>query len=160
MAKSISRTKKVIILASAAAAIAVTGAGVALAYWTSTGTGDGTATTGTSTAFTITAEDAVGVLAPGSDGQTVDFTVTNPGPATQRLSSVVVTLADAEGVAWVPTGDCDIADYTATISVAPVYGSIAAGDSLTGTATVVLANTAEDQDDCQGQTVPLHFVAA
>lgn len=156
---SVSNRKKRLTI-GIAAVLTVAGAGAAYAYWTSTGTGDGTATTGEATAFTIVAEDAIGTLAPGSAGQTVDFTVTNPGEATQNLADVTVTLAGADGTPWVPTGDCAIGDYTASISTAPVYGEIAADGTLSGTATVTLANTAANQDDCQGQSVPLHFVAS
>jgi hypothetical protein len=136
------------------------GAGVAFAYWTSTGTGDGTATTGASEVFTIATETAEGTIAPGNAGQTVVFTVTNPAEGSQYLAGVTVTMADAAGVAWVPTGECALADYTATITTPPTYGEIAPTGTLTGTATVTLANTAVNQDDCQGQTVPLHFVAS
>ena len=136
------------------------GAGVAFAFWTSSGTGTGTATTGDSVGFTIQGFDAVGTIAPGSPGQTVDFTVTNPGEGNQYLADVTVTLAAANGTAWVPAGDCLIADYSATITSAPPVGDIAPGGSVDGTATVTLANTAINQDDCQGQEVPLYFEAS
>jgi hypothetical protein len=158
MEKTLNRGKKrtAIILA---AALTLTGAGIAFAYWTATGTGTGTATTGASVAFTITSEPPVGTLAPGSTGQTVDFTVTNAGEGTQSLTGVTVTLATADGTPWVPTGECLAADYTAVVTDDP-SGEIAAGGSLTGTATVTLANTAVNQDDCQGQEVPLYFTAS
>lgn len=142
-----------------AAVLAIAGVGVAFAYWTSTGTGTGSATTGESVAFTIASDPAVGTLAPGSGGQTVDFTVTNPGEGTQNLTAVTVALATADGTPWEPTGDCLAADYTATITDAPA-GQIPAGGSLGGTATVTLTNTTANQDDCQGQVVPLYFTAS
>lgn len=159
MAKSFSRGKKRITI-GAIALLTLAGAGAAFAYWTSIGTGVGEATTGESVAFVLESEPAVGVIAPGSAGQTVDFTVTNPGEGTQNLAAVTVTLATADGTAWVPTGECDVADYAVTVSTAPVYGEIASGEGVTGTATVTLANTAVNQDDCQGQVVPLYFVAS
>jgi len=159
MAKNSSRRSKRLTLALVAVFV-VGGVGAAFAYWTSTGSGDGTAETGTSTAFTIAADPAVGTIAPGSAGQTVDFTVTNPGPGTQSLASVTVTMADPTGTPWVPNGSCDVADYAATVTTAPVYGAMAAGDDVTGTATVTLANTGVNQDDCKDQTVPLYFVAS
>ncbi len=159
MAQRISRLKKTIVIASTLA-LTIGGAGAAFAYWTSGGTGDGTATTGVSVDFVIDAADAVGELAPGSAGETVDFTVTNPGPGTQSLTTFTVTLADAAGVTWVPPIGCLLADYTASISVPPTFGAIAVDDFVTGTALVVLANTGANQDACQGAIVPLHFVAA
>lgn len=142
-----------------AAILTITGAGVAFAYWTSTGTGSGTATTGESIAFTITSETAVGTIAPGNAGQTVDFTVTNPGEGTQNLTGVTVTMATADGTPWVPEGECLIDDYIATVTDNP-SGEILPGGSLDGTATVTLTSTAANQDDCQGQDVPLYFSAS
>lgn len=143
-----------------AAILTFSAAGVAFAYWTSTGTGAGEATTGTSVAFTITSEDPVGTIAPGSAGQTVAFTVTNDGEGTQHLTGVTVAMASADGTPWVPTGTCLIGDYTATITTVPAAGDIVADGSVDGEVTVTLANTAVDQDDCQGQEVPLHLVAS
>jgi hypothetical protein len=159
MARTMSRRNKRFALALATV-LTLGGAGAGFAYWTSTGSGTGSASTGASVAFTIASDPAVGTIAPGSAGQTVDFTVTNPGPGTQNVFGVSVTMADSTGAAWVPDGDCDIADYTATITTAPTFGPIPAGGTTDGTATVTLTNTGSDQDDCQGQTVPLYFVAS
>lgn len=159
MTRITSRTKKRTAIALAAF-IAIAGAGVAYAYWTSTGAGNGIATTGESVAFTITTEPAVGTIAPGSAGQTVAFTVNNPGEGTQYLTEVTVTLATADGTPWVPTGGCDIAEYTVTVSTAPAAGNILAGGEADGVATVTLANTDTNQDACQTQEVPLYFVAS
>jgi hypothetical protein len=137
--------------------LTVAGAGIAFAYWTASGTGTGEATTGDSVALVIESEPAEGDLAPGSDGQTVAFTVTNPGPGVQSFTSMAVSLADEDGTPWVPAGDCLIADYTATISTPPTFGALQPEASVEGVATVTLSNTNENQDDCQGQTVPLYF---
>lgn len=159
MGKTISRGKKRTTIALTIV-VTITGAGAAFAYWTSTGSGTGSATTGESAAFTIVSDPAVGTIAPGSAGQTVDFTVTNPGEGTQHLTEVTVTLATADGTAWAPTGQCLIGDYTATISTSPAPADILASGTVNGVATVTLANTAANQDDCQGQVVPLWFVAS
>lgn len=159
MASTNSRRKKRIII-SVLAVLTLSGAGVAFAYWTSGGTGSGQATTGSSTALTITSEDAVGTIAPGNAGQTVDFTVTNPGPGVQSLTNVTVAMAGPTGTPWVPPTGCLIADYTVAITTAPTYGAIPVSGTRTGTATVTLANTTANQDACQGQAVPLHFVAS
>jgi hypothetical protein len=159
VAKTMSRRKKHLTFVLVAVSM-LSGAGVAFAYWTAGGTGDGQAETGTSVDFTIAASPAVGTISPGSAGQTVDFTVTNPGPGTLQLSDVTVIMADATGVPWVPSGDCDIADYTASVTTQPANEEIQAGDSVDGQATVTLANTAVNQDACQGQAVPLYFTAS
>lgn len=139
------------------AVLVAVGGGVAYAYWTASGTGTGTATTGTSTAFTIASDPGTGDLSPGGPGQTVNFTVTNPGTGSQYLDTVTVTIAGPGGETWVPTGGCVAADYSATISTAPTQGEIAGGGSEPGVATVTLRNTNVNQDACQGQTVPLFF---
>jgi hypothetical protein len=159
MAQPLSRFKKIVVVSSVAA-LGFLGAGVAVAYWTSTGTGEGVATTGESVAFEIASEPAVGIMAPGSAGQTVAFTVTNPGTGNLYLNDVDVVLADAAGVPWVPAGACDPADYTAVVSTPPPVGDIAPGGEVDGVITVTLANTGFNQDDCQNQDVPLYLVAS
>ena len=160
MARTMSRRKKRFTF-TLVAVLVLSGFGVAFAFWTSSGTGDGSAETGTSVSFTI-GESGVpeGTIAPGSDGQTVEFTVTNPGPGVQSLSDVTVEMADEFGDAWVPDGDCLIADYNATITEDPSPAEMAAGSEVTGTVTVTLDNTGVNQDDCKDQTVPLYFVAS
>lgn len=143
-----------------AAVLTLTGAGIAFAYWTSTGTGTGTATTGESVALEITSEAGVGELAPGSAGQTIDFTVTNPGEGTQNLTTVTVEIANEDGTPWVPALGCLATDYTAEVSTAPPAGEIAPGGSVDGTVTVTLENTAINQDACQGEDVPLLLTAS
>ncbi len=160
MADTISRRKRNTIAIALVAGLALAGSGVALAYWTSSGSGSGTATTGESADFGIVVDEAMGELAPGGPGQTVGFEVQNEEETAQYLTAVEVTLADEDGVEWVPTGDCQIEDYSVTITTPPAFGNIAGGSSVTGTATVVLENTPVNQDDCQGQEVPLYFVAS
>lgn len=143
-----------------AAGLTLAGTGVAFAYWTSTGTGEGTATTGTSTAFVIASQPPVGApLSPDGPTQTVAFTVTNPGSGVQTLTAVTVRVANDDGSAWVAVPDCSAADYTATISTPPAYGSIAPGGNLTGTASVTMIDTGQNQNGCKEATVPLYFEA-
>lgn len=160
MAQRTSRLKRSIVII-VASVLGLGVAGVAFAYWTSTGTGDGTATTGASQAFTITPAAARGELAPGGPGQTVAFTVNNPATKAQYLTAVTVSIENVNGTPWVPPVGCDAADYDAAISTAAPVGNILAGaTAVGGVATVTLTNTAANQDACQGQIVPLHFVAA
>lgn len=159
MNRTISRGKKRISIV-VAALFMILGVGAVYAYWTSTGTGTGTAETGTSAALEITSEAAVGTIVPNGPGQTIDFTVTNPSEGSLYLTSVAVTMETAPGVAWVPPVGCDIADYTAAITTAPPAGDIASLGTVDGVATVTLASTAENQDACQGQEVPLLFTAS
>jgi hypothetical protein len=144
----------------AAAGLTVAGTGVAFAYWTSTGDGVGTATTGTSVVFDITSAGPVGdPLTPGGPTQTNEFTVTNPSSGVQTLTAVTVVVANADGSAWNPAGACSASDYTATITTPPAYGAIAPGGSQTGTASITMIETGENQDSCKTLTVPLYFQA-
>ncbi|QKV73892.1 hypothetical protein [Amycolatopsis sp. Hca4] len=148
------------IIIAVAAVLTLAGGGIALAYWTSSGTGSGTAATGVSAAFTIAADPPAGEIAPGNAGSAVSFHVTNPSDNAQYLTTVTATLADANGVAWVPPAGCLIGDYTVTMTTPAPAGDIAGGATVDGTATVTLANTGANQDACQGQDVPLYFVAS
>lgn len=159
MAKKMTHGRKRIII-SIAAILTLVGGGVALAYWTSGGTGDGAATTGTAGTFDITVDGPVGEIAPGNAGETIDFHVFNNGTNTQHLSDVTATLADANGTPWLPDGGCLASDYTVDMSTPAPAGDIAPGGSVDGQVTVTLANTGENQDACQGQSVPVHFVAS
>lgn len=151
-------TRAVVIVLAASFLLA--SAGAAFAYWTSSGSGDGSATTGTSTSFTVTSIPPSGdPLVPGGNSQTVAFTVANPGTATLNLVSVVVSVANADGSAWVAIPGCSADDYMLGSPVI-AYGEIAGGDSVGGTVTVTMINTTVDQDGCQGVTVPLHLVAS
>jgi hypothetical protein len=69
-------------------------------------------------------------------------------------------MADANGTAWVPTGDCDIADYAVDVTALTPVGPLVVGGTSEGTARVTLTDSGANQDDCQGQTVPLYFVAS
>jgi hypothetical protein len=144
----------------AAAAIVALGGGLAYAYWTGTGTGVGSATTGSSTNFTVTSVAPTGAaLTPGGPAQTVGFTVTNTGTGSQNLASVVATVANANGSAWVAVPGCSAADY-AVGTPAVTYGQIAGSGSVNGTVTVTMNNLGTNQDACKGVTAPLYFVAS
>ena len=156
---SISSRSKTIIAVAAASALLLAGGGAALAYWTSTGTGTGTATTEESVDFTIdVSPTTTGSLTPGGPGETVTFSVTNPATGSQRLSSVVVTVAEGGGLDWDDVAGCSSADYTVGTPVI-TYGDIAAAGTVTGTVTITMNNLSTNQDPCQGADVPLYFVA-
>lgn len=151
--------KKRIVVAAAAAATMALGGGLAYAYWTSTGIGTGTATTGTSAKFVIASEKPVGgPLSPGGPEETVDFTVTNPGPGSLNLSSVVITIANDDGSPWTSVKGCSDLDYTVKSSIN--YGEILPGDVVTGQVTIIMNNLKSNQDGCKLADVPLYIVAS
>ena len=151
-----SKRRKIVALT---AAFAVAGSGAAFAFWTATGAGNGVAASGTIAGFVVTSEAPIGAITPGGAGSLVNFTVTNPSTATQTLTTVTVTLADNTGTPWAPTGACLIADYNVNVTQ-PAPGPMLADGVEPGSVTVTLDNTGVNQDDCQGQVVPLYFVAS
>jgi hypothetical protein len=158
MSKLNSRNKRIAIV-SVAAVLVLGGGGAAFAFWTAAGTGIGTATTGTSTDFSVTSSTPVGdALIPGGE-QSVPFTVTNGATITQTLSSVVVTVADAEGVAWDNGDGCTAADYSVSVDAPTLlYGAIEATGTVDGTVTVTMLDSETNQNACKDEIVPLHFV--
>ncbi len=166
-------SKRRVAAIGAVTALTLVGGGAAYAYWTTTGTGTGSASTGTDTAFgvAITSTDTPPVtpLAPGTGTQNFTVKATNPAEAgVQRLSSIVVKVANVDGTAWLPPGGCTAADYqlnaeaagaSATLTPAPVV-DLAPTDSWSGTLTVKMVNRPVDQWNCKGLTVPLYATAS
>ncbi|MBT2549594.1 hypothetical protein [Arthrobacter sp. ISL-65] len=156
MAKIAGRKKRIIVTTAVLAAIS---GGAAFAYWSATGTGVGEAKTAAdSVPFTFVSQAATGgPLSPGGTQQTVAFAVTNPGTGVQYLADVEVTVDEDWSVGT--TLPCTAADFT----VGPVVvtkGSINAGASVNGTVKVTMNNSATNQDNCKGVTVPLVFSAS
>lgn len=153
------RKKRICALASAAIIVAV-GSGVAYAYWTGSGKGSGTATTGTSSTLVVASTAGTGgPLSPGGPTETVAFTVTNGGTGHQKLSSVVVSVANPDGTPWTAVTGCSSADYTVGIPVI-TYSTLGPSAVASGTVTVAMNNLATNQDGCKLAVVPLYFVAS
>ena len=144
---------------AAIAAVAI-GGGIGYAFWSATGEGAGNATTGFNAGFTVASTPPTGdALSPAGPAQSVAFTVTNPGDGTQALTDVTVTVANADGSAWIATPNCSAADYAVTTPVI-VYGPVAGAGVVNGTVSISMNETGVNQDACQGVDVPLYFVAS
>lgn len=157
--KFTTKKKRILAVVSVVAALMLCGS-LAYAFWTSSGSGTGSATTGTSANFVVTSSAPTGgPLTPGGPTESVAFTVANPGTGTQNLTSVVVTVANADGSAWTAVTGCSSADYTVG-TPAITYGSIAASGTASGTVSVTMNNTASNQNGCKSATVPLDIVAS
>lgn len=146
-------------LAVGGAVALLIGGGAAYAYWSSTGVGEGEVDTGNAPAFVVTSTPGTGgPLSPGGPVETVDFNVQNPSSGVLNVANVTAAVANADGSAWTD-GNCSAADFTVgTPSI--TYGQIAPGADIDGTVTVQMINRAQNQDDCQGLTVPIYFVAS
>ncbi len=159
MAKLKHRSRRTVTLL-VAGGMTLAGTGVAFAYWTAQGTGTGEATTGTNAAFLISSTTSGDPLSPNGPVQTVAFTVTNPASGVQQLSNVFVRIAEDGGDTWDAVDGCSDADYTVEITSTPTdLGpvSINPGSSVTGTASIQMIDTGDNQDACKSAIVPLWF---
>lgn len=159
MSKSNAPKKRLAIIV-VVAALVLGGGGAALAWWSATGSmTTSTAAAASSTPFLVESAGTDGTaLSPGGAGETVMFTVTNPGTGTQKLSAVTVTVnVDGADVAGAP--GCLAADYTVSTPTITT-GAMVAGAKVSGSVVITMENTSENQDACQGIQVPLTFVAS
>ncbi|WP_163161601.1 hypothetical protein [Arthrobacter sp. Alg241-R88] len=156
MSKVAGRKKRII--GTTAALVAISG-GAAFAYWTATGTGSATTKAGTTTGFEITGTATGGELSPGGPTQKVTFTVKNPGTGVQKVSKVDVKVANTDGTTWTSSTGCKTADF-AIADYDFTAKELEPGGTATGTVTLQMVNSAENQDGCKGATVPLHFAAS
>jgi hypothetical protein len=154
------RTKHRPLLVALVVILIVAVGGVAFAYWTSSGTGTGEAQTGTSSALEVEGgETTDAALTPGGPSQSIPFTVTNTSSGTQDFSSVVVTVANADGSAWTAVPGCSAADYSVGTPVV-TYGPIDGEGTRSGTVSLSMVNRPVNQDACKTVTVPLRFVVS
>jgi hypothetical protein len=148
-------SKKLAALAIAAG-VAIT-ASAAFAYWTSNGVGSGSASVGSAADVTIDPVTVTGTLVPGGDDATVDFTINNGSDTNLNVGQVVVDETTFDnGLEGVPAG-CSADDFTFA-SAATSYDVPANGD-VGGSGTLSMADTSENQDDCQGASLTLHVKA-
>jgi hypothetical protein len=162
------------------AAIAVLAmAGAAIAYFTSTGTGTGSATVGSAGAWAVGQTGYTGgPLYPdaaigGANVQTSQYSVTNNGKGSQKLSQVVISVANADGSAWSSRTNtnkpaCTANDFSVGGQAVgtgwtdtSLAGDYTAGQTNTGgNVTVEMIDNGKNQDNCQGVTVPLYMSAS
>jgi hypothetical protein len=145
------KERVVAILAVAALAIAAVGA---YAYWTTTGSGDGTfANASSNGTVTLHATWNANALYPGGS-QPVTFTADNAGD-----SNLFVGVIHADSItASDPL--CDTADFSmADVTSNSVVNAGASGAPVSGTGTLVFANTAANQDHCKGAAITLNLTS-
>jgi hypothetical protein len=140
-------------VAAAAAAIVLAGGGMAAyAYFTTTGSGTGSGSTGTSSALTI--HGTVGsTLYPGTSA-TVSFTVDNPSPGHQYVTSIhLASITTDAGHSGCVLTDYTMADVAANQSVANGNGI-----AITATGTLAMADNG-NQDACKNAPLTLNFTS-
>jgi hypothetical protein len=142
--------KRTVLTLGVVAVLAV--AGVAVAFWTTTGSGSGTgsvaATNGTLTLHgTIT-----NALTPGSSSP-VAFTADNAGSSSLQVGTIEAVVSIDQ--AHVEKG-CEASDFTILGTIEhQVIAAHASGTALAKEGSISMADTAANQDGCQGATISL-----
>ncbi len=151
-------SKKRVVLAAIVVVALALASGVAYAYWTSTGSGSGSAAAATASNFTVDVQLAAGIHPGGSAAVTGN--VTNGTSTALQLHQVV---GDTVPVTVdITHNGCAVADFTVgTMSITGGVQTLAASSGTAAfTGSLAMANTAANQDACQGATITLHLVAS
>jgi hypothetical protein len=159
-------TKKRVVVLGAIATLAM--GGLAFAFFTSTGTGAGSASTGTDTSYAVTTDAALGApLTPAGPTQTVGYHVKNNGSGNQKFTNVAIKIANADGSAWDGPGTCSASDFSVGGEAAGVTHNdtttstnLLPAASASGSVTIQMVETDQNQDDCKSVTVPLHLAVS
>ncbi|WP_426566600.1 hypothetical protein ACPPVT_08700 [Angustibacter sp. McL0619] len=139
---------------AAATGIVLVGAGTAYAYWTTTGSGTGTAKAGTSVPVTVTQDSTVNGLYPDGPAVPIDFTVNNPSPGAQFITSVSIAVTGTSS----PT--CTAANFDVdqpTITPANLASGATAFTGASTGAAIHMIDTGANQDACKSVTVNLSY---
>jgi hypothetical protein len=126
---------------------ALVAASAAYAYFTSTGSGSGTATVGSSTPVVISST-TTGELFPGAEAP-LTIKVLNKGKGSEYVGTVSLKEITTAEAGCKP-------EWFSFASVA-VNKTLAAGEEVTVTGAVKMANVNESQNACQGATVTVHY---
>jgi hypothetical protein len=162
-------SKKRVAAIGVVTAATLVGGGMAVAYWTTSGTGTGAATTGQETAFEVSFDRDVNddliitgdPLSPGGSTQTTHVTVRNPGPGSQRLNKVVVSVNDNPGCTAVNFAlNGAVTAGPATITLAPALTLAAGVSSAALPVSIHMLDTGVDQEGCKNQALTLTAVAS
>jgi hypothetical protein len=171
--KKLGKRTPILVGLAAVAAIVVVGG---YAYWTTGGSGTGSASVGSSSAVTIAQNGSISGLYPDGPAQNIDFTVHNGNASALRVTSVTIAIENADHTPWSADSNpldakpaCTASDFTVTQPTTgfpvEVNGSSTNGGntsflgSTTG-ASIQLKDTSQNQDECQGVTVPFTFTAS
>lgn len=157
-----SRRRAAIVLVPTVGGVFV--AGTAFAFWTTSGSGSGSASTGTSALVTVTQTSTVANLVPGGPAQPITFSINNPQPTAQYITSVVIAITGitaTTGGAAVPSGACSAADFVITQPSA-INTDLNPGVTpfTTRGAAISMTNTNYNQDGCKNVTLALSLTAA
>jgi len=143
------KNRKRAIIVAVVAVVALAAAIGGYAFWTTTGSGSSAATAaGTTAAITITPSFAANTLYPGSTGVPVSFTATNTNAGDVMVHQVVF-----DHVVTSPSS-CLAADFSMA-TVTEDHRVPPGGGALPVNGTLVLADTALNQDTCKSANITL-----
>ena len=140
----------------------------AFAYWTSSNSAPASATVASGQTWTVSVSPvSTGDLSPNGPSDTIGYTVTTNGTGNQYLSSADISVANADGTPWNPSGSCTAADFSvggaaagATYHDTTNSGDIAGNRVLTGQVSLKMVDQQWNQNGCKGVTVPLRVFAS
>ncbi len=154
------RSKQRLLVVGGIVVALLTISGTALGYWTTSGTGSGAADVGTIPGVSVVQFGSTGGLVPGGAAQPISFTIHNAGTS-QYITSVAITISGVSG-GGNSYGGCLATDFSVTGGTVAIGADLANGDhdyTSTG-ATISMANSASNQDDCKTASVTLGFAAS
>jgi hypothetical protein len=148
-------TKKKV--AAVAAGVLTLGLSVgAYAYWSTTGSGSGTATVGSSNGtVTLHATVAAPAIVPG-EHRDVTFTADNAGATDLQVGTISLDSIDVDS----GHATCDVSDFS-MVAVSSNSTVLAGADhqTISGTGSLVYANSGSNQDACKGATLTLNLTS-
>ncbi len=141
--------KKRILVLGVVAVLAV--AGIAIAYWTTTGSGEGSGKVAASNGTLKLTGEITNELTPGGSSP-VTFTADNTGSSSLQVGTIaaVVSIDKAHADAGCKASDFTIAETVENQVIAAHATGVALKDG-----SISMADTAENQDACQGATISL-----
>jgi hypothetical protein len=142
--------KRTMLVLGAVAVLAV--AGVAVAYWTTSGSGSGSGAVANSNGSVVLHGTITNELTPGGSSP-VAFTADNANSSSEQVGTVhaVVSIDEAHAKAG-----CEASDFTiANTEENQVIAANSAGTALTHSGSISMADTASNQNACQGATISL-----
>jgi hypothetical protein len=152
--------KKLAVVIGVVASMAI--AGAALAYWTSTGTGNGSATAGSAGTYAVTVTLGAGIHPGGNVA--VSGTITNNTTSDLQVHTIAVdpAFSATNGVTFdAPHASCNDGWFHFSGTVTGGTQTLTAGGGSTPyTGSLVMDESGNNQDACQGAVITLHVQAA
>lgn len=144
------RTMRSLRVATAIGVVVVlAGAIAAYAYFTSKGSGTGHAKVGTANATVKIVGTVEGELYPGGAPAKVNLAIKNEGSSSAQVHEVILNKVTSS------KAGCTVSAFT--MAAVTVNKTLAPGGETSSEGSLAMANTEENQDECQGAELTLAF---